>query len=210
MTTQALRRLKVTLKEKRTINTDTDTKCSICLEGVRFPMSNGCCSYKFCKSCFNIMPQNHKAKCGGCRQNTVFSTITSTEYGRIIRRQRTLINELKENKELLEDKLRLAEGKESSLNSALDTLAVQIQETERAGRNRVEKIMTTYDEIILDKMSDQNMLIEKNAKCGDELYQKNILIADLNKEIVKNHELYKFNTIMSYLAIVVAILQYFL
>jgi len=199
MTTQALRRLKVTLKEKRTINTDTDTKCSICLEGVRFPMSNGCCSYKFCKSCFNIMPQNHKAKCGGCRQNTVFSTITSTEYGRIIRRQRTLINELKENKELLEDKLRLAEGKERSLNSALEK-----------SRNRVEKIMTTYDEIILDKMSEQNMLIEKNAKCGDELYQKNILIADLNKEIVKNHELYKFNTIMSYLAIVVAILQYFL
>jgi transposase len=145
------------------------------------------------------MPQNHKAKCGGCRQNTVFSTITSTEYGRIIRRQRTLINELKENKELLEDKLRLAEGKERSLNSALEK-----------SRNRVEKIMTTYDEIILDKMSEQNMLIEKNAKCGDELYQKNILIADLNKEIVKNHELYKFNTIMSYLAIVVAILQYFL
>ena len=91
MTTEAPRKYKFTLKKP--IHTSTDTKCSICLDDVRFPMSNGCCSYKFCKSCFDIMPQNHKSKCGGCRQNTVFSTITSTRPNRDIR-HRNLINEL--------------------------------------------------------------------------------------------------------------------
>ena len=60
-------------------DTDTDNKCSVCLENVRFPMSNGCCSYKFCKSCFDQMPQTHKAKCGGCSQNTVFRKIRTTQ-----------------------------------------------------------------------------------------------------------------------------------
>ena len=55
-----------------------DNKCNICLDNAQFPMSNGCCSYKFCKSCFHLMPDDIKNTCGGCRQNTVFSTITST------------------------------------------------------------------------------------------------------------------------------------
>jgi hypothetical protein len=58
---------------------EDSNKCNICLENTQFPMSNGCCSYKFCKSCFDQMPANIKNTCGGCRQNTVFSTIPSTQ-----------------------------------------------------------------------------------------------------------------------------------
>jgi hypothetical protein len=47
-------------------------RCNICLEDVQFPMSNGCCSFKFCKDCYEQLPREQKTICPGCRTPTPF------------------------------------------------------------------------------------------------------------------------------------------
>lgn len=49
---------------------DDSHKCNICLDDVQFPMSNGCCSFKFCKTCYDLMPREQKLICSGCRTPT--------------------------------------------------------------------------------------------------------------------------------------------
>ena len=67
-------------------------RCNICLEDVQFPMSNGCCSFKFCKDCYDMMPPEQKRICSGCRAPTPFTGQRSaplfpeeTHNGRTIR-----------------------------------------------------------------------------------------------------------------------------
>ena len=55
-------------------------RCNICLEDVQFPMSNGCCSFKFCKDCYEQMPREQKRICSGCRAPTPF-TLSGTQGG---------------------------------------------------------------------------------------------------------------------------------
>ena len=55
-------------------------RCNICLEDVQFPMSNGCCSFKFCKDCYEQMPREQKRICSGCRAPTPF-TLSETQGG---------------------------------------------------------------------------------------------------------------------------------
>jgi len=163
------------------IDTDTDNKCSVCLENVRFPMSNGCCSYKFCKSCFDQMPQTHKAKCGGCRQNTVFSTIRPTQpimQNPLVQRQR---QELLESQELITE---LRQSYDAAVE-ARDMYDERYQEV----RNSIEAEVVSYTQ----EVADLNETI-KNDRI----------------RLLKNNELHKFNTNLSYIAIGVVILQYFL
>lgn len=186
MTTQAPRKYKFTLKKP--IHTSTDTKCSICLDDVRFPMSNGCCSYKFCKSCFDIMPQNHKSKCGGCRQNTVFSTITSTRPIPIyndptVLRLRNKVVELNDRiTDIRTDSVNALRGANEQIDTLRSGLAAMLEQRQRwrHSQARVEERIESY---------------EARIQSADRL-------------ILKHNDIQKYNTRMLITGIVVIIYQY--
>lgn len=186
MTTQAPRKYKFTLKKP--IHTSTDTKCSICLDDVRFPMSNGCCSYKFCKSCFDIMPQNHKSKCGGCRQNTVFSTITSSRPIPIyndptVLLLRNKVVELNDRiTDIRTDSVNALRGANEQIDTLRSGLAAMLEQRQRwrHSQARVEERIESY---------------EARIQSADRL-------------ILKHNDIQKYNTRMLITGIVVIIYQY--
>jgi len=177
MTTEAPRKYKFTLKKP--IHTSTDTKCSICLDDVRFPMSNGCCSYKFCKSCFDIMPQNHKSKCGGCRQNTVFSTVRSSRPIPIYNDPTVL----------------LLRNKVVELNDRITDIRT---DSVNALREAHEQRDTLDREVREQRSADFKARIES--------YEARIQSAD--RCILKHNDIQKYNTHMLITGIVVIIYQY--
>jgi len=181
------------------VDTDTDNKCSVCLENVRFPMSNGCCSYKFCKSCFDQMPQTHKAKCGGCRQNTVFSTIRPTQpimQNPLVQRQR---QELLESQELITE---LRQSYDAAVE-ARDMYDERYQEAEHHWHFYEERQQVQEE-------AYEELLTEERERKSREIADLNETIKNDRIRLLKNNELHKFNTNLSYIAIGVVILQYFL
>lgn len=166
---------------------DTDNKCSVCLENVRFPMSNGCCSYKFCKSCFDQMPQKLKAKCGGCRQNTVFSNIRTTRTTQPIM-QDPLVQ--RQRQELLESRELITELRQS-YNAAVEARDM-------------------YDERYQEEVEARNRSEAEVESCEHETVALYETIKNDRIRLLKNNELHKFNTNLSYIAIGVVILQYLL
>jgi len=194
MTTQAPRKYKFTLKKP--IHTSTDTKCSICLDDVRFPMSNGCCSYKFCKSCFDIMPQNHKSKCGGCRQNTVLSTVRSSRPIPIYNDPTVL---LLRNK-VVELNDRITDIRTDSVN-ALREAHEQRDTLYRESREQRDTLTSYYRGQVERRLSQIRSFEERI-----ESYEARIQSAD--RLILKHNDIQKYNTRMLLSGIVVIIYQY--
>jgi hypothetical protein len=86
-------------------------KCNICLEDVQFPMSNGCCSFKFCKDCYGQMPREQKRICSGCRVPTPFTGNATQESieGKNIREWYNLFRIMRIAKDEMERSLDTAE-----------------------------------------------------------------------------------------------------
>jgi len=72
---------------------ETENSCHICLEDVKFPMSNGCCSFKFCKDCYTKLSSEQKSICSVCKAPTVHKNVLDWSIENAELTMRALVNE---------------------------------------------------------------------------------------------------------------------
>ena len=167
-------------------------RCNICLEDVQFPMSNGCCSFKFCKDCYGQMPREQKRICSGCRTPTPF-TVPPTgnlgfDYdsrgcfnGRTARQWHNLYRELEPRVDALADAL---EERTQALQGERDDYRAQLISTntrneELLEQNETYEINVQYYKEQIDMTMKENEMhearideLEKNATKYQMMYNK--------------------------------------
>ncbi len=144
-------------------------RCNICLEDVQFPMSNGCCSFKFCKDCYEQMPREQKRICSGCRAPTPFTLSGGDTYnGRNIREWAAMAELYTEMVPRFTDAVQRAGAAERSLQAA-------------------EERITEYQTNLMSANTRNEELLEQNEKYEiDVQYYKELL--DMTMKEKEMHE----------------------
>ena len=124
-------------------------RCNICLEDVQFPMSNGCCSFKFCKDCYEQMPREQKRICSGCRAPTPFTLSGGDTYnGRNIREWAAMAELYTEMVPRFTDAVQRAGAAERSLQAAWKRKALEKHEENKILEQKATKYQMMYNKVI--------------------------------------------------------------
>jgi hypothetical protein len=143
-------------------------KCNICLEDVQFPMSNGCCSFKFCKDCYEQLPPEQKRICPGCRASTPFTVPTTgnVDYnGRNARQWYNLYTGTRSVVDTLHERITEYQDNLMSANTRNEELLEQI-ETQKCDIDLLETSLHLEEKKVkeLKEQLENNRIWRANSK----------------------------------------------
>jgi hypothetical protein len=171
-------------------------RCNICLEDVQFPMSNGCCSFKFCKDCYDMMPPEQKRICSGCRAPTPFTLAGGGDIynGRNIRGWYNLYTELEPRVEAVQRALeeRITEYQDNLMeaNTRNEELLEQV-ETHKSDidfyKFELKNTKHFLEEARSANVNERKALLLKNKKL---MCEKRDKIDELEKNVTKYQMMY--------------------
>lgn len=120
-------------------------RCNICLEDVQFPMSNGCCSFKFCKDCYEQMPREQKRICSGCRAPTPFTQVPDNRARRMPDRDE--IDRLNQELAIIRGEWNSSRGMITHLEQRITEYQTNLMEANTRNEHLLEEIETHKTDI---------------------------------------------------------------